>query len=116
MPEVDSPNHDSQWRRRLHLGRLARLKQQLARFDCDAGIFYDPINIRYATGTTNMQVYSLHNPCRYVFVAADGPVILFEFKGCEHLCAGCPAVDEVRRAVSWYPFVTGPRTLEMAKK
>jgi Xaa-Pro dipeptidase len=116
MPEVDKSNHDLQWRRRLHFGRLARLKQQLARFDCDAGIFYDPINIRYATGTTNMQVYSLHNPCRYVFVAADGPVILFEFKGCEHLCADCPAVDEVRRAVSWYHFITGPRTSEMAKK
>src|SRR5277367_1650844 len=70
-----------------------------------------PDQHRYATGTTNMQVYSLHNPCRYVFVAADGPVILFEFKGCEHLSADCPAVDEVRRAVSWYHFITGPRTL-----
>ena len=27
----------------------------------------------YATGTTYMQLWSLHNPCRYMFVAADGP-------------------------------------------
>lgn len=42
-------NQDSQWRRRLHLGRLARLREQLTCLDCDAGVFYDPINIRYAT-------------------------------------------------------------------
>jgi hypothetical protein len=29
----------------------------------------DPINIRYATGTSNMQVDALHHACRYAFVA-----------------------------------------------
>jgi hypothetical protein len=29
----------------------------------------DPINIRYATGTSNMQVEVLHDACRYAFVA-----------------------------------------------
>ena len=48
----------------LELGRLQRLRDELEKADCTAGIFYDPINIRYATGTWNMQVYSLHNPCR----------------------------------------------------
>src|SRR5687768_7071208 len=76
---------DAEWRGRLDIGRLARLKAQLRAFDCAAGLYYDPINIRYATGTSNMQVYALHNPCRYVFVATEGAVILFEFKGCEHL-------------------------------
>lgn len=109
-----SPNDDPEWTRRLHLGRLARLRAQLERHDCAAGLFYDPINIRYATGVTNMQVYSLHNPCRYVFVATNGPVILFEFKGCEHLAEGEPAVDEVRRAVAWYHFAAGPRVEEYA--
>jgi len=53
---------DSAWLERLELGRLAQLKEQLLKYDCAAGLFYDPINIRYATGTSNMQVYSLHNP------------------------------------------------------
>jgi Xaa-Pro dipeptidase len=98
----------------LELGRLARLRAQLAASECDAGVFYDPVNIRYATGTSNMQVYSLHNPCRYAFVPVEGPVVLFDFKGCEHLSVGHPAVSEVREATSWYHFVTGPRTEEFA--
>ncbi len=98
----------------LELGRLARLREAIADAGCDAGLFYDPINVRYATGTSNMQVYSLHNPCRYAFVPADGDVVLFEFKGCEHLSVGHPAVADVRPAVSWYDFVSGCRTVEFA--
>jgi Xaa-Pro dipeptidase len=100
---------------RMHLARLARLRGELRRIGCAGAVFYDPINIRYATGTSNMQVYALHNPCRYVFVATDGPVVLFDFKGCEHLSKNYPAVDEARDAVSWYHFVTGGRVLEKAR-
>jgi len=99
----------------LDFGRMARLRASLVEASCDAGLFYDPINIRYATGTSNMQVYSLHNACRYVFVPAIGPVVLFEFKGCEHLSVGHPMVDEVRTATSWYHFIAGTRVDEFAK-
>ena len=34
-----------------------------------------------------MQVWCLHNPARYAFVATEGPVIVFDFHGCEHLSA-----------------------------
>jgi Xaa-Pro aminopeptidase len=100
----------------LEAGRLARLRQSLADSGCAGGLFYDPTNIRYATGTSNMQVYSLHNPCRYAFVTTDGPVVLFEFKGCEHLSNGHLGVDEIRPAVSWYDFITGNRTQEFATR
>lgn len=100
----------------LEAGRLARLREAIAAADCAAGLFYDPVNVRYATGTSNMQVYSLHNPCRYAFVPADGPVVLFEFKGCEHLSDGHPNVAEIRPAVSWYDFVGGCRTEEFAER
>lgn len=99
----------------MELDRLARLRAQVAAADCDAGVFYDPINIRYATGTSNMQVYALHNACRYVFVPVEGPVVLFDFKGCGHLSAGHPAVDEVRDGTSWYHFVAGTRCAEFAE-
>lgn len=101
---------------RLEAGRLARLRASIEEAGCDAGLFYDPTNIRYATGTSNMSVYSLHNPCRYVFVPASGDVVLFEFKGCEHLADGHLGVDEVRNAVPWYDFITGGRTAEFARK
>ncbi len=114
MTTLPLPQRDDAWRRRLDLGRLARLRIALAAADCAAGVFHDPINIRYATGTSNMQVYSLHNPCRYAFVATDGPVVLFDFKGCGHLSDGCAAVDEVRDASAWYHFNSGPRAAEHA--
>ena len=107
---------ESSEQRQLELGRLAKLRASIAEGGCDAGLFYDPTTIRYATGVSNMQVYSLHNPCRYVLVPADGPVVLFEFKGCEHLSVGHPAVDQVRPAVSWYDFVSGGRTGEFAER
>ncbi len=108
------PERGQEWRERLDLGRLARLRSEIARADCGAGLFYDPVNIRYATGTSNMQVYALHNPCRYVFVPVEGPVVLFEFKGCGHLSKDCVAVNEVRDAVPWYFSVSGPRTGDLA--
>lgn len=98
----------------LDASRLERLQASVSDAGCDAGLFYDPINIRYATGTTNMQVYSLHNPCRYTFVPADGPVVLFEFKGCAHLSDGVDNVSEVRTAINWYDFVSGDRVGEFA--
>jgi len=98
----------------LETSRLDRLRSAVASAGCDAGLFYDPINIRYATGTSNMQVYSLHNPCRYTFVPAAGPVVLFEFKGCAHLSKSHANVAEVRTAVSWYDFVSGGRVDEFA--
>lgn len=100
----------------LEAGRLARLRSSIIESGCDAGLFYDPITIRYATGTSNMQVYSLHNPCRYVFIPGEGDVVLFEFKGCEHLSDGHAGVDEVRTAVSWYDFITGGRTSEFVQR
>ena len=99
----------------LEASRLARLRRSIADAGCDAGVFYDPVNIRYATGTSNMQVYSLHNPCRYAFVPVDGPVVLFEFKGCAHLSTGHDNVAEVRDAISWYDFVGGSRVDEFAR-
>ncbi|MGA9278135.1 M24 family metallopeptidase, partial [Ilumatobacter sp.] len=98
----------------LEASRLDRLRASIADSNCDAGLFYDPTNVRYATGTSNMQVYSLHNPCRYAFVPVEGPVVLFEFKGCAHLSDGHDNVAEVRNAVSWYDFVSGSRVQEFA--
>ena len=105
---------DSTARVSMELDRLARLQAQLVAHGCDAGLFYDPNNIRYATGTSNMDVYVLHIPCRYAFVPAEGPVTLFDFKSCEHLSEGHPAVGETREAVSWFHFFTGSRTEEYA--
>ena len=36
--------------------RLQRVKEQLIKQDCAAILLYDPVNIRYATDSSNMQV------------------------------------------------------------
>lgn len=86
------------------LGRLGRVRHELVKRDLAAVVLFDPAHVRYATGSRNMQVYSSRNPARYAFVPAEGPVVLFEFSGCEHLAKHLPTVDEIRpaKAISYY--------------
>lgn len=81
--------------------RLERIRHELKRRDYAGALLYDPVNIRYATDSTNMQLWVAHNPTRHCFVATDGPVILFDYFSCEHLSDHAGMVDEVRPAVSW---------------
>jgi Xaa-Pro aminopeptidase len=80
--------------------RLERVRAQMAAYGLDACVLVDPVNIRYATGARNMQVFHSRNPARYLFVAQPGPVILYEFTGCMHLAEGLETIDEVRPAIT----------------
>ena len=59
--------------------RLGRVREQLRAHDLAGIVLFDPINIRYATGSRNMSVWTLHNAARYCFIATEGPVVLFEY-------------------------------------
>lgn len=96
--------------------RLERVKQQLLKSNCSAILLYDPVNIRYATDSSNMQVWTLHNFARYSLVFAEGPVILWEFHNCEHLLDGNEQVDEIRTAINWSYFGAGNRIEEKARQ
>lgn len=96
--------------------RLDRFRAELRKRDLAGAVVSDPMNLRYATGTRNMAVWTLHSPGRYAFVATDGPVILFEFSASKHVTAGSPVVDEVRPCTPWDYFLAGPRTEEKAHK
>ena len=80
--------------------RLGRVREQMAAHQLDACVLLDPVNIRYATGARNMQVFHSRNPARYLFVAQSGPVILHEFTGCAHLAEGLETIDEIRPAIT----------------
>jgi Xaa-Pro aminopeptidase len=90
--------------------RLGRLRDGLDRSDCAALLLYDPCNIRYAFDNANMQVWTLHNPMRYALILADGPAIMFEFKGCLHQSTGFPGIDELRTAKTWMFMASGDKT------
>lgn len=79
--------------------RLSRLRTLMKENDMDAMILCDSVNIRYATGTRNMQIWGGRNaPARYLLLTS-GRCILYEFKGCAHLANGFEdTVDEVRIA------------------
>jgi len=94
--------------------RLQRVRDFLAKYDYAAILLYDPVNIRYATDSSNMQVWTGHNAARYAMVFANGPVILWEFHNCDHLSAHLNAIDEVRTSINWAYFGAGPRVQEKA--
>lgn len=79
--------------------RQRQLRKEMMSRDIDAVILTDAVNIRYATGTRNMQVFTARNPAsRYAFIPADGDVVMYEFTGTAHLSEGLSTVQEVRHA------------------
>ncbi|WP_336333713.1 dimethylsulfonioproprionate lyase DddP [Pseudomonas putida] len=96
--------------------RLQRIREQLVARDLGGILLFDPLNIRYATDTTNMQLWTTHNPARACFVAASGHVVLWDFHGCDHLSAHLPLVSELRSGASFFYFETGDRTDEHAAR
>ncbi|MEO0820307.1 MAG: dimethylsulfonioproprionate lyase DddP [Pseudomonadota bacterium] len=91
--------------------RLDRLTKALAERDYGGVLLFDPLNIRYATDSTNMQIWNMHNPFRAVLVTADGHMVLWEYKGNAKafLSAFNPLVREVRGGAALFYFSTGDR-------
>ncbi|AVZ17451.1 aminopeptidase P family protein [Pseudomonas aeruginosa] len=96
--------------------RLRRIREQLVARDLGGALIFDPLNIRYVTDTTNMQVWTAHNPARACFVSAAGYVVLWDFHGCDHLSAHLPLINELRSGASFFYFESGDRTEEHARK
>jgi Xaa-Pro dipeptidase len=115
MPSPDEATQPSLDERRMRAYRLDRVQKELGKRDYAAALLFDPINIRYATGSSNMQVWTLHNAARYAFVPAEGKVVLFETHGCQHLPLGIETIAEIRPAIPWYFFGAGPRSSETVK-
>jgi Xaa-Pro aminopeptidase len=95
--------------------RLRRIVDQLVARGLAGVLLFDPLNIRYATDTTNMQLWITHNPGRACFISAGGHVVLWDFHGCGHLSAHLPLINELRSGASFFYFETGERTDEHAK-
>ncbi len=89
---------------RLREYRLSRIVDQLQKRDLAGVLTFDPLNIRYITDSTNMQLWTTHNPARACFVSADGYVVLWDFHGSEHLTAHLPLIREVRHGASFFYF------------
>ena len=101
---------------KLRAYRLSRVHAQLAERDYGGCVLFDPINVRYATGSRNMSIHCMHTPSRCVFIATNGGVVLFEYRKSEHLAVGLETIDEIRNCVSWNYFASGPNREVRAKR
>lgn len=93
--------------------RQERLRTVMRSAGVPAVLTADPINIVYGCGVRNMTVFGMMGPSRFLLLFAEGPAILFEFAGCEHLAAGVMTVDEVRSAPG-ITAISGPSFVGMA--
>jgi Xaa-Pro aminopeptidase len=100
----------------IRLYRLERVRQTLREMDYAGIVLYDPINIRYATDSTNMQLWVAHNPTRYALILADGPVVVWDYMTSEHLSAHLDLVDEMHSAVQWMYQFAGVETDRNVKR
>lgn len=92
----------------VRLYRLNRVRAEMRKRGIAALIISDPVNIRYASGTRNMQIFCARNtPSRYLIVT-ENKNILFEFTGCEHLANGYETIDEVRASRTASFVAAGP--------
>lgn len=92
----------------LRAWRRDRVRKQMAVRGIDALLLMDPVNIRYATGARNMQVFSMRNgPARYLLLTGERAV-LYEFTGALHLAEGLETIDEVRPAETASFVAAGP--------
>lgn len=87
--------------------RKERLRSVMRARGVPALLTADPISILYATGARNMTVHGFTGPDRFVLLFAEGPAVLYEFAGCDHLAVGLPTIDEIRPA----PGISAKKTM-----
>lgn len=79
----------------LYQSRLDHVRAAMKAADVPALLELDSNHIFYATGASNMQLFTLRTPARYLLIIAEGPVILYEYVGCEHLAQALPTIDVI---------------------
>jgi Xaa-Pro dipeptidase len=86
----------------LRAERLERLQAAMRAHGADVALFFAPGNIRYATGTAIMTVYSLGASVRCALVPAEGLPIVFEHAESAHVSARI--APDVRPFLPWEYF------------
>ena len=86
----------------LRAERLASLQAAMRSAGADVALFFMPGNIRYATGTAIMTVYSMSASVRCALVPAEGTPIVFEHAESAHVSARI--APDVRPFAPWEYF------------
>ncbi|MDJ1009522.1 MAG: M24 family metallopeptidase [Paracoccaceae bacterium] len=95
--------------------RWARLTDHVAARGLGGLLMYDPLNIRYATDTTNMQLWNAHNPFRAALLCPDGYLVVWDYPTAPFLCAHNALVREVRKGADHFYFDRGDKVADAAR-
>lgn len=104
------------WQQSLQTKRLDRLRHVMSSQNVPALLILDPVNILYATGARNMSIFSMRVPARYLLVTVEGPTVLFEFLGCEHLAENLSTIDLIFPAHGLCHVSSGGNPADAARK
>ena len=94
---------------RMRQYRWERLTRHVVDRDYGGVLMFDPLNIRYATDSTNMQLWNTHNPFRAVLVCADGYMVIWDYKNSPFLSEFNPLVREARSGADLFYFDRGDK-------
>ncbi len=94
---------------RMREHRWKRLTQHIVDRGYGGLLLFDPLNIRYATDTTNMQLWNSHNMYRAVLLCADGYMVIWDFKNCSFITDYNPLVREARHGADLFYFSRGDK-------
>lgn len=94
--------------------RWRRLVDGINARDYGGLIVTDPLNIRYATDSTNMQLWNTHNPFRALIVCADGYMAIWDYKNGKFLTGFNPLVREQRSGADFFYFDRGDKSDDAA--
>ena len=72
-------------------------------------LMFDPLNIRYATDSTNMQLWNMHNAFRACLVCADGYMVMWDYKNAIFLSKFNGLVNEQRSGADLFYFDRGDK-------
>ncbi|WP_371036507.1 dimethylsulfonioproprionate lyase DddP [Rhodosalinus sp. FB01] len=94
---------------RMRRYRWRRLTDHVVTRDYGGLLLFDPLNSRYATDSTNMQLWNTHNPFRALLLCADGYMVLWDYKNAPFLSEFNPLVREVRSGADLFYFDRGDK-------
>ncbi|MCP4821305.1 MAG: aminopeptidase P family protein, partial [Shimia sp.] len=89
--------------------RWERLTRHIVERGYGGLLMFDPLNIRYATDSTNMQLWNTHNPFRAVLLCADGYMVIWDYKNSPFLSEFNPLVREARSGADLFYFDRGDK-------
>ena len=94
---------------RMREYRWKRLTDHIVKRGYGGLLLFDPLNIRYATDSTNMQLWNTHNPFRAVLLCSDGYMVIWDYKNSPFLSEFNPLVKEQRSGADFFYFDRGDK-------